>query len=423
LTLTLTLLTSGALVGCGDSETRRQRVLLIGIDGATFRVAGPLLEEGRLPNLAGIARQGVSGPLRSIQPILSPRIWNTIATGKLPEKHGILSFVHKDETGANQLFLSTDRKAHALWNIVSDAGFSVGVVNWWNTYPPDRINGVVISDHVIASEVKGYRKILKSGAIPSAQLVFPGPWYEKVGEILKDPQPATSIEDPFAPETELPHWVEKSRPLLSRRFAEDDTVTRIARKVQRESDPDLMMVFLPGIDRICHFLWGTLEPPELYHKNLHPSPAAREGGAWAIRRYYEYTDALIGILLEGYGPDDLVMVVSDHGFEAGVELMFLTGVHHSEKAIDGVVFARGRDIPAGGDAGPMSVNDVTPTILAWLGLPIGKDMDGRPASFLQTRPPKQIPTHDATPIERVTDVPSGAEKEIVEQLRELGYVE
>jgi FtsP/CotA-like multicopper oxidase with cupredoxin domain len=71
----------------------------------------------------------------------------------------------------------------------------------------------------------------------------------------------------------------------------------------------------------------------------------------------------------------------------------------------------------------MSVTDVTPTILAWLGLPIGMDMDGKPASFLRTPPPKKIPTYDATPITRVTDTPSGVESEIVQQLRELGYVE
>lgn len=423
LALAVMLATGPALLGCGDSRTPRRRVLLIGIDGATLRVAGPLLEEGRLPNLAKIARQGVSGPLRSIKPLVSPRIWNTIATGKLPRKHGIASFVHEDETGAKQLFLSTDRKTHALWNIASDAGYSVGVVNWWNTYPPDRINGVVISDHVLASEVKAYRRLLRSGEVPSAELIHPPSWYEKVVEILRDPQPVTAIEDPFATDIELPHWVERSRPQLSRRFAEDSIVTRLSRKVQEDLDPDVLMVYLPGIDRVSHFLWGTLESPQLYPENLRPSPAAREGGAWAVNRYYEYTDALIGILLEGYGPDDLVLVVSDHGFEAGIELMVLTGVHNSDKARDGVVFARGRDIPVGRSAGPMSVRDVTPTILTWLGLPVGKDMDGKPASFLRTPALAEIPTYDTTPIERAAKEPSGAEREIVEQLRSLGYVE
>jgi hypothetical protein len=73
----------------------------------------------------------------------------------------------------------------------------------------------------------------------------------------------------------------------------------------------------------------------------------------------------------------------------------------------------------------VSVNDVTPTILAWLGLPIGDDMQGRPAAFLAVEPARiaRIPTHDTRPIERLGDAPSGAEDTLLEHLRSLGYLE
>jgi arylsulfatase A-like enzyme len=117
------------------------------------------------------------------------------------------------------------------------------------------------------------------------------------------------------------------------------------------------------------------------------------------------------------------MVVSDHGFEAAVSMGVLTGNHKSLKAIDGVIFARGPGIPAGAPAGPMTINDVTPTILTWLGLPIAEDMDGQPAGFLDVPEVKTIPTYDVAPVERLDLTPSGVEETIVEQLRGLGYFE
>ena len=119
-----------------------------------------------------------------------------------------------------------------------------------------------------------------------------------------------------------------------------------------------------------------------------------------------------------------MIVVSDHGFEAGSHLGDLTGVHDSEAALDGIVFARGAGIAPSSDAGAPSVNDVTPTILAWLGLPLGEDMDGRVASFLEpAQPVMTIATHDIGQIERLGVAPSGREEEILDQLRALGYID
>lgn len=81
-------------IGCeADSPSSQPpvsgRVLLIGIDGASDRVLGPMMRAGRLPNLSRIAKDGVYGPILSSYPLLSPRIWTTVATGKHSDKHGI----------------------------------------------------------------------------------------------------------------------------------------------------------------------------------------------------------------------------------------------------------------------------------------------------------------------------------------------
>ena len=152
------------------------------------------------------------------------------------------------------------------------------------------------------------------------------------------------------------------------------------------------------------------------------SESAREWSAQALFRYYAFTDALIGRLAERYDQKDLIMIVSDHGFEAGESMSELTGAHDSRAAIDGIVFARGPGIRSVQADRIMSVNDVTPTILAWLGLPAAEEMDGQVAEFLERPEIPGIPAYDAE-VERLEDLPSGSEDTMLEELRTLGYLE
>ena len=133
--------------------------------------------------------------------------------------------------------------------------------------------------------------------------------------------------------------------------------------------------------------------------------------------------ALIGVLVERYADDDLVMVVSDHGFEGGQGLGFLTGVHVSAQALDGVIFARGREVAPGRIRSGVGIYDVTPTLLAWLGLPVAQDMEGAVAPFLETVELPRIASYDGEPVEHVGTGPSGADSALIEQLRALGYLE
>ena len=83
-----------------------------------------------------------------------------------------------------ELLLSSDRTSHALWNIASDAGLEVGVVNFWNTYPPERIRGVMVSDHLLASEVTGRRKVAHAAPVRRGAVVFPLDWHARLAHIL-----------------------------------------------------------------------------------------------------------------------------------------------------------------------------------------------------------------------------------------------
>jgi predicted AlkP superfamily phosphohydrolase/phosphomutase len=435
LALALALVVTG-LIACGQEQEPRGRVLLIGIDGAAPRLVDPWIEQGRLPHLAGIARAGVSGTLLSHRPLLSPRIWTSIATGKAPSKHGIHQWVHPDEKGMLRLYKSSDRQVHALWNIASEAGLTVGVVNWLTTYPPEVIEGVMISDFAVPGERKAreglgalFAKTMSKGAQTSlpedrsgAGTTHPARWEEHLRRLADENAAEAERENPFAEFDS--HLREDFRRLLDRSYSTDRLVVRVALEVDRALHPDLLMVYLPGVDRCSHFLWGAFEPEDLYPERLRFPAAEKRAAAAALQRYYEITDRWIGELLDPFEESDLVMVMSDHGFEARFqEGLDLTGGHDSEDAAKAVFFARGAEIPAGEPAGEVSVDDITPTILAWLGLPLAEDMDGRSAPFLGVELAERVATYDTAPIARVGKTAGEVEAAIIEQLHGLGYIE
>jgi hypothetical protein len=135
-----------------------RRVLLIGLDGADWRILDPLLERGAMPHLARIVRNGVRARLRTIAPMLSPILWTSMATGKRPEKHGIMDFLAVDSRTGRQIpVTSTMRQARAFWGILSGRGISVGTVGWWATWPAERVLGFQVSDRV------AYHSLPRSG--------------------------------------------------------------------------------------------------------------------------------------------------------------------------------------------------------------------------------------------------------------------
>ncbi len=264
------------------------------------------------------------------------------------------------------------------------------------------------------------RSLSRSEPAPTGPTVYPEAWWARAQELVASADRVVEAPDPLGglgPEIRQAAFRLRGRP------KEDEALARIALAIEAEIHPALLMCLLPGIDRVSHVLWAGLEPPERYPPELRRPADERAAMAEALEAYYVFTDALIGALAARFGPDDLVVVVSDHGFEAGSPLEFLTGAHESEHAAEGVIFARGPGIPAGQPAGPIGIADVTPTVLAWLGLPVAEDMDGRPAAFLSGPAFETIPTYDTAAVARLPLAPSGAEGEILDQLRELGYLE
>lgn len=426
------LIAATCAVACG-SEARRPlgRALVVGIDGMSPILVERMLAEGALPHLAALARRGSWGRLRSLQPILSPRIWTSMATGKLPEAHGIVHFARTDADGKHRLFSSLDRRVPAVWNIASNAGFTVGVVNWMMTHPPERVRGVMISDHAapgalagrlgLAAGVLRTRREEIAGTGREAAVAHPAPWIERFEALGSAAGPLTEIPNPFAEPPPGKGQLLWAR--LDEILGRDEHVVRAALAVDAELRPDILLVYVNGLDAVSHFFWPSVasdDPAPPAPQSPSEGPARQQRAA--LRATYRFADALVGALVDRFGPEDLVLVVSDHGFETGRPGDPSAGVHFTESAIDGIVFATAPGVRAGGEVRGMSVTDVAPTLLAWLGLPIGSDMSGHVADFLPVEA-QRIDSWDDLPVEHVDGRESGAEDAIVEQLRALGYLE
>ncbi|NIM19974.1 MAG: hypothetical protein GTO51_06990 [Candidatus Latescibacteria bacterium] len=122
------------------------QVVFIGLDGATWKIIDPMIEEGILPTFKRLKEEGASGILRSVECFFSPPAWTTMQTGYLPEKSGIYTF--GSWSGEGNLFhtvSSLDVEVPFVWDVASAAGRRVGVTNMPVTYPVRPVNGIMVS--------------------------------------------------------------------------------------------------------------------------------------------------------------------------------------------------------------------------------------------------------------------------------------
>ena len=457
-----TLLLALALVSCGSGGTPDAtgfppsgvRVLLVGIDGATFKVLQPLAAAGRLPTLAGLMARGSSAPLRSLDPSRSPAIWTTVATGHLPATHGIEGFTSREGGTREQpkLVTTRDRRVLSLWNIASATGRSVDVGGWWVTWPAEPVNGRLVSDRVAHTRWESW-----TGDRAERYLTSPAALYAEIRELVLDPAELDTSEiEKLAPlsQEERRELADAREPIpfhwpsvIKFGWAEQRSYEKIALHLLAGGQPDLALVFLIAVDPASHTTWHYYEPESF--EGVDPADAKRLGNL--IPNLYEHDDAVLARLLEQVDQDTVVLVVSDHGFRASGELpgstdridlrplgiereqslerpvnVGMSGVHTR----NGILIAAGGPIVGGAHFDPQpGVADITPTVLALLGLPVGEDMDGRvlremiDPDFLARHPVQRISSWEDTVDRPTLPGPEDDPGTRTEYLRALGYIE
>jgi len=255
--------------------------LVIGLDGGEWDVINPLIERGKLPNLASLKEDGVSGPLESITPPVSPPAWNSIQTGTNPGKHGIFDFSTFDEKYNRRSINSADRSATPFWKILNDEGVTTGLFKVPFTYPPDDVDGFMVTGFPTPSIVDDF-------ATPQSVAEQVGP----VENLFED-WSLQQAGDYEAFKQDLIQVAENQTDLFLQLLQEHDT--------------DVSMTVYDGSDRIQHFFWK-------YFDESHPRYNPDSPLAGAIEEYYETVDRGIGRLLDEVEKESDVIVLSDHGF-------------------------------------------------------------------------------------------------------------
>ncbi len=412
------------------------RIVIVGIDGLDWSRVNRLADEGRMPNLARMRSEGASGILHSIRPFVSPTIWTSIATGKTEEKHGISGFlVNTANPGDVSPTTSNMRKVKAVWQILSAAERSVGVIGWLVTYPADVVNGYLISSHVtLALSAKRESRAPNQTDDWLSEGIYPRSlWSEVADNVYHEEDVGDSIIQSFiATSPDRAMKEEKIRTSgLAKFYASDMTSLTLARHFFKTQPADFSAVYFRGSDMTSHFFWRFMEP-ESWKREL--SAEAVETFSPVVERYYALADSLLGEVLELVDSDAIVLLISDHGFAGhrgyrGFEGDVAVGIEmHRE---DGILFINGPGIKRGERIEGASVLDVTPTVLALAGLPVARDMDGRPLTeamsraFLERHPVVYIDSYEVggAPDGDLTPVESPIDDEIKEMLRSLGYID
>ncbi|MCZ6766408.1 MAG: alkaline phosphatase family protein [bacterium] len=320
----VTLLT-GLATGFGRSEIATQesvptryKVMVIGIDGASWAVIRPIMDEGLMPNLQRLIREGVSGPLRSsLPPIESPTIWTSVATGKRADKHGVRGFVMRSpETKRLVPVNSLMRKSAAFWEVVSERGMEVDVVTWYVSWPAQQINGTFVSERLVFPELD---HVVAPAAWSDALAHHNDTYIRERADRLKKFTP-----HPYNPDyrslnrNSQAFFRDEHLSILDFTHRKDAVAFGIAKDLLYQRQPDVFAVYFEGIDRTSHrfIVHERARLRSWVARRLYSELDECELDLFrtVIRSYHEQIDRWIGSLLEEIDDETAVMILSDHGF-------------------------------------------------------------------------------------------------------------
>jgi predicted AlkP superfamily phosphohydrolase/phosphomutase len=273
------------------------RTIIFGVDGLTFRVLHPLIERGDLPNFQRLKQEGCEAILESKYPPLTPPAWTSLSTGLKPARHGVYDFWTYDdqqESGATRMTrVQTRRKAgKAIWNILSEYGKQVLVINVPVTYPPETVNGILVSGYMTPSS--------------NVDFTYPASFKEELYRVVPD----------YQIDLELGEFWGKPRGkelLIDAALRMTEERIKLTMYLLKEKAWDFCYVAFVGPDRLQHSLWKEVSSLET-----------------RATEYFRLLDHGLGLILEQLGPDDTLFVVSDHGFQGVTRVFNINEYLHSK---------------------------------------------------------------------------------------------
>jgi hypothetical protein len=384
----------------------RAPVWLIALDG--FDPATYAQLEGSLPNLRA-ALGGRRFELQAQDTSDPARAWTTIATGVPPETHGVHAIETRRVPGLRgalvrdtrlgrligaasdvvrltrpSIVSSEQRQAKTMWEVAEDAGLRAAVINWWATWPAPSTGGIVVTDRAVLR--------LEHGGALDAEIAPPD-----IYDSLSKEWPTIRAKTRESAAGAFPDGGDPQAAAILRRSAELDAgIVAMAQSLSPRS-VDLFVVYLPGLDIAQSALLG-------------PSAGALSTSAMAarvdaLRAYYRFLDGVLRPLIEWREYHKITIVTQPGRVQTST----------------GGLFVAAHDAAAPGAS--RSPLDVAPTILAALGLPLSRELAGKPMPLsFAPHADRFVNTYGRPFVGTAPRTGKPLDQEMIDRLRSLGYV-
>jgi predicted AlkP superfamily phosphohydrolase/phosphomutase len=264
--------------------------MLIGLDGATWDQLRPAVDRGEMPNLGKILARGAHGILESTVPPTTPPAWSSSQTGVGPGRHGIFDFRATPHADPSRALVSLQQmKGLKLWQVLNRQGRTCGYLNVPVLYPPDPVDGYMISGMMTPG--------------PEVEFTHPADLKAEIFRLFPD-----YVLDVDIPKYDAEFW-EDAQIFL------DDVEHATKRRIElflhllETRLCDFQMLVLEATDRVGHLFWKYLDPA-----------APQYQAPWAARVRARYAqilgriDEFLGVLLERTEHGFDLLLMSDHGF-------------------------------------------------------------------------------------------------------------
>lgn len=263
-----------------------KRILIIGLDGATFDIIQPMVKAGRLPTFERLMRHGAYGNLKSTVLPITPPAWTSFMTGKNPGKHGVFAFYTQSRTSyETQMATGLSIKAKKIWDYLDSE--HIGLIDIPLTFPPEEINGYMIS----------------GWPVPSEESIFtypPGLHTEIIREVGSYMMDTTiiSVHTQMAPTETLRHLY----------MYTDSRKDASLYLIEKKGPFDIFVVVFRGTDFLQHVAFKFLDE-EYRRKNPDISKKFHD----VLFQFYERMDTVVADLMRVMGEDAVTILMSDHG--------------------------------------------------------------------------------------------------------------